>query len=424
MLHAMSRQRVRFHSVQAGAALLLTVSAVGSGFGAQAGAQQRAAVAQPQALAPTPPMGWSSWEHFGCEVTEDVIKRAADAVVASGMADAGYEYINVDDCWAAPERDPQTGRLRAHPQRFGSGIAALADYVHARGLKLGIYSSAGTASCQDSMPGSLDHEVIDARTFAEWGVDRLKYDNCNNLGRPAPQRYAAMGAALREVDRPIVYSINEWGTNEPWTWAEQAGGHTWVTAASRSAGWNSVLTRLDAQVGLERYSHPNAWNDPGSLAVGSGTLTWREDRANFALWALLNAPLTTGTDVTTMDDRTKRILTNRELIAVNQDWGGTQGYRVRSAGGSEVWAKPMSDGSVAVVLLNRTDTPARIQTSTDEIGVAEADRYRVRDLWSSTEKPSAGTITAEVAPHGAAVYRVWPRWPSRGHSYPDSGGGR
>nr|BFF04167.1 hypothetical protein GCM10020241_58420 [Streptoalloteichus tenebrarius] len=196
-------------------------------------------------LAATPPMGWNSWNRFGCAIDEDLIRRTADALVSSGMRDAGYDHVNIDDCWMAPERDAE-GRLQADPDRFPSGIRALADYVHARGMRLGIYSSAGTRTCQ-GLPASLDHEEVDARTFAEWQVDYLKYDNCDNLGRPAFERYLRMGEALRATGRPIVYSICEWGENAPWEWGREVGGNLWRTTQDIKDTWDSVLGILDRQ---------------------------------------------------------------------------------------------------------------------------------------------------------------------------------
>jgi alpha-galactosidase len=359
-------------------------------------------------LAPTPPMGWNSWNKFACDIDEELIRETADAMVASGMRDAGYTYVNIDDCWQAPERDEQ-GRLQADPERFPSGIEALADYVHARGLKLGIYSSAGTETCA-GYPASLDHEQIDAQTWADWGVDYLKYDNCANQGRPALERYRAMGEALRATGRPIVYALCEWGQNQPWEGlGEQVGAHLWRTTGDITDNWNSVMGILDQQVGLEKYSGPNAWNDPDMLEVGNAGINETEAKAHFALWSLLNAPLIAGNDLRSMGPSIKRILLNRDLIAVNQDWAGIQGHKVRDDGDQEVWVKPMSDGSAAVVLLNRGERNAVISGDDAEIGLAGQRSLRVRDLWTKEEFESAGTIRAAVPAHGAAVYRVWPQ---------------
>jgi alpha-galactosidase len=355
-------------------------------------------------LAPTPPMGWNSWNRFGCHIDEQLIRETADAMVRSGMRDAGYRYLNIDDCWMAHERTA-SGELQADPVRFPHGIAALARYVHARGLKLGIYSSAGTYTCQH-FPASLDHEVVDARTFARWGVDYLKYDNCYNQKRPARERYQAMANALRATGRPIVFSICEWGANRPWLWASEVGGNLWRTTGDISDKWASVMKILDQQVNLAPSSHPNAWNDPDMLEVGNGGMTDTEYRAHFSLWAILNAPLIAGNDLRTMTDSTRAILENREVIAVDQDWGGSQGMRLRRDGDTEVWVKPMSDGGKAVVLLDRGSSAARIAVTPAALGLAAAPRYDARDLWAHADRAVRDTLAAEVPSHGVAMFVV------------------
>jgi len=354
-------------------------------------------------LAPTPPMGWNSWNKFGCRIDEQLIRGTADAMVSSGMKDAGYRYVNIDDCWEAPERDAN-GNLTTDAQRFPSGMKALADYVHSKGLKIGIYSSAGTGTCQ-RRPASLDHEVADARTFAAWGIDYLKYDNCNNQNRPALERYKAMGDALKATGRPIVYSLCEWGRNKPWEWGRTVGGDLWRTTGDIRDSWDSMLRILDQQVGLEKYSGPNAWNDPDMLEVGNGRMSNTEYIAHFSLWALLNAPLIAGNDLRSMSDSTRAILTNRDVIAVDQDWGGMQGHKVRDDGELEVWVKPMSNGDRAVVLLNRGSTAARLATSMREIGVSGA-RHGARDLWTHRDTTVDGELAATLPQHSAAMYLV------------------
>ncbi len=357
-----------------------------------------------------PPMGWNSWNRFGCKIDEALIRDEADALVASGMRDAGYTYVNIDDCWMAPERDAQ-GRLQPDPKRFPHGIAALADYVHAKGLKLGVYSSAGTATCQ-KLPASLDHEAVDAKTFAGWGVNYLKYDNCNNEGRPARERYAAMGHALAATGRPIVFSLCEWGSNEPWRWGRSVGGELWRTTGDIADRWSSVMRILDLQVGLERYSGPGAWNDPDMLEVGNGGMSQTEYRAHFSLWALLDAPLIAGNDLRTMGDSTREILTNGEVIAVDQDWGGAQGSKLRDDGDEEVWTKPMSTGGRAVVLLNRANAPATIAVTPAELGMSAEAAYTARDLWAHSDATLNGPLQATVPPHGAAMFLVLPLRPN------------
>ncbi|EMD29736.1 NPCBM/NEW2 domain-containing protein [Amycolatopsis azurea] len=355
----------------------------------------------------TPPMGWNSWNKFGCDINEQLIRETADAMVSSGMKAAGYQYVNIDDCWAEKNRTPD-GKYEPHRTRFPSGIKALADYVHGKGLKLGIYTSAGTETCARTMPGSLDHEEVDARTFAEWGVDYLKYDNCNNQGRPALERYTKMGEALKKTSRPIVYALCEWGQNKPWEWGRNAGAQLWRTTGDITDTWASVMNLLDQQVGLEAYSGPGGWNDPDMLEVGNGGMTDTEYRSHFALWSLLNAPLLAGNDLRSMSEATKKILLNKDLLAVNQDWGGKQGHKVRDDGDTEVWAKPMSDGSNVVVLFNRGGASATVSATAKEIGAPASSGYRVRDLWSGTETESAGTLRAGLPSHGSATFRVWP----------------
>jgi len=355
-------------------------------------------------LAPTPPMGWNSWNTFGCDINEQLIRDTADALVASGMRDAGYEYVNIDDCWMAPERDAD-GRLQPDPVDFPHGIAAIADYVHARGLKLGIYSSAGTATCQ-GLPASLGHEEIDAQSFADWGVDYLKYDNCNNQGVPAIERYQAMGDALAATGRDIVYSICEWGTNDPWLWGRDVGGHLWRTTGDITDRWDSVMSLLDQQVGLEAYSGPNGWNDPDMLEVGNDGLTRTESRAHMSLWALLNAPLIAGNDVRDMEPWVLDQLTDPDVVAIDQDWGGEQGSKLRDDGDAEVWSKPMSDGSVAVVLLNRGGNTQTVASTARDLGLRSSKFYSVRDVWADTTRTSGGTIRASVGSHAAEMYIV------------------
>lgn len=355
-------------------------------------------------LAPTPPMGWNSWNTFGCDIDEQLIRDTADAMVESGMRDAGYEYVNIDDCWMAPERDAD-GNLQPDPERFPNGIKALADYVHARDMKLGIYSSAGTMTCQ-GLPASLGHEVEDAAKFAEWEVDYLKYDNCHNQGVPFMDRYEAMGDALAATGRDIVYSLCEWGSYDPWLWGNEVGAHLWRTTGDITDSWASVMGLLDQQVGLEEYSGPNAWNDPDMLEVGNPGLTLDESRAHMSLWALLNSPLIAGNDLRSMPAETLEMLTDPEVLAVNQDWGGIQGHKIRDDGGVEVWAKPMSDGGAAVVLLNRSSTAQQIVTTVKALGLDKSAAYTMKDVWDGTTTGTSGTVRSNVASHAAEMFIV------------------
>ena len=362
---------------------------------------------------PTPPMGWNSWNKFGCRIDERLIRETADALVSSGMRAAGYRFLNIDDCWEARTRGAN-GELVADSTRFPSGMKSLVDYIHSKGLEAGIYSSGGTATCQ-GRPATLDHEAQDARTFAAWGFDYVKYDNCNARNRPEQVRFKAMIDAVKAAGRSTVFSICEWGEARPWLWGRRLGGQLWRTTEDIRDSWLSVMGILDQQVGLEAYAGPDGWNDPDMLEVGNGRMTHDEYVAHFSLWSLLNAPLIAGNDVRMMDDSTRAILLNRNVIAVDQDWGGRQGYRLRDDGASEVWAKPMSDGGWAVVLLNRATTPASIQVQLSELGMttpwwkrlfARTDARRVHDLWTDERTLVHGAVMREVPPHGAVMLRI------------------
>ncbi|MFI6184136.1 lectin [Nonomuraea sp. NPDC051191] len=360
-------------------------------------------------LARTPQMGWNDWNSFGCSVSDALVRQTADAMVASGMAAAGYAYVNIDDCWSTRTRST-AGDLVPDPQKFPGGIKAVADYVHGKGLKLGIYSSAGTTTCA-GYPASLGNERRDAALWASWGVDYLKYDNCgDHLGQSAQQRYTAMRDALAATGRPILYSLCNWGQDSVWTWGMPVG-NSWRTTGDIQANWGSVMGILDSQAGLEAYSGPGGWNDPDMLEVGNAGLTATESRAHFSLWALLNAPLVAGNDLRSMSAETRTILTNGEVIAVDQDWGGRQGHKIADNGNLEVWRKPMAatgtgTGSVAVVLLNRGSAAATVSTTASALGLGAASGYAVRDLWAHTTGSSTGTISASVPAHGAAMYVV------------------
>jgi alpha-galactosidase len=364
-------------------------------------------------LALTPPMGWNSWNKFGCDVSEKLIKETADALVATGMKDAGYQYLVIDDCWQV-RRDPQ-GRIVPDPDRFPSGMKALADYVHAKGLKFGVYSDAGTGTC-GKRPGSKDHEAIDARSYAEWGVDYLKYDWCNTEGQDTRESYARMSRALRATGRPIVFSICEWGSTRPWLWAPGIG-HLWRSTGDiqdcwdcgKSWGGMGVVHIIDLQADLHPFAGPGHWNDPDMLEVGNGGLTTGESRAHFSFWALLAAPLMAGNDLRAMSAETREILTNREVIAVDQDALGMQGRKVRDNGPQEVWMKPLGDGSRAVILFNRGTEAGDVSVSWEDIGLAPGGKALVRDLWKKTEAGSfTGLFEAKVAPHDVVMVRITP----------------
>eukprot|EP01018_Ginkgo_biloba_P017177 Gb_38041 [translate_table: standard] len=353
-------------------------------------------------LARTPPMGWNSWNHFGCNINENIIRETADALVSTGLSKLGYEYVNIDDCWAELNRD-QHGRLVARASQFPSGIKALADYVHSKGLKLGIYSDAGYYTCQ-KQPGSLGHEQADADTFAAWGVDYLKYDNCYNDGSKPEDRYPKMRDALLRTGRPIFFSLCEWGVDVPATWAPEIGS-SWRTTGDIEDKWESIISRADQNNAWAHYARPGGWNDPDMLEVGNGHMTGEEYGSHFSIWALMKAPLLIGCDVRSMTKVTYRILSNREVIEVNQDPLGIQGQKVSKQGDLEVWAGPLSNNRVAVILWNRSSSRATITANWKDIGLKPSAVVRVRNLWRHRVLTGShqGSLTASVKPHACKI---------------------
>jgi alpha-galactosidase len=302
-------------------------------------------------LAKTPPMGWNSWNKYGCNVSEALIMQMADAMVSSGMKDAGYEYIVIDDCWQI-SRDAN-GEIVEDKERFPHGMKYVADYVHSKGLKFGIYSSAGTVTCQ-RRPGGFGHEYQDARTYARYGVDYLKYDWCGSSTQDARSSYTNMRNALFAAGRPIVFSICEWGQSKPWEWAGEVG-HLWRTTGDISDNWNSMISIFRQQRDLARYAGQGKWNDPDMLEVGNGGMTTEEYRTHFSLWCMLASPLMAGNDLANMSPETKAILMNKELIAINQDTLGRQATIYRDNGDYQIWVKALSNNEKAVCLLNTSD---------------------------------------------------------------------
>ena len=363
-------------------------------------------------LAKTPPMGWNDWNAFGCGVDQQLVEQTADTLVSSGMRDAGYQYVNIDDCWALPDRDAN-GNLVADPAKFPDGIGKLADYVHAHGLKLGIYEDSGTHTCSKSggFPGSLGHERQDAELFASWHVDYLKYDDCNvpadgqNV-EATIARYDAMRDAL--AGKGIVFSICEktdFGVpNSAWPTV----GNLWRTTGDIHDNYARMVSLFHTNITLADLAGPNRWNDPDMLEIGNGGMSDLEYRSHFALWAEMAAPLIVGTDVRTMSAATKELLTNKDIIAVDQDPLGAQGRVVSSAGGLWVLTKPLADGSQAVTLFNETDAPATIGTTATQVGLGRALDYQVRDLFAHNTSESAGKITAALPAHGSVMYRISP----------------
>ncbi len=352
-------------------------------------------------VAPTPPMGWNSWNKFGCDVNEKMLRETADMLVESGMRDAGYKYLVIDDCWHG-ERD-SLGFIHENPDLFTSGMKALADYIHARGLKFGIYSSAGFKTCA-GRPAGRGHEYQDALTYASWDVDYLKYDWCYTQGLKAEGAYMTMRDALYAAGRPIVLSLCEWGSNKPWLWGAKMG-QLWRTTGDISAQfagmmdhgtWKSlgVLAILDLQDTLRTYAGPNSWNDPDMLEVGNG-MSVSEDRAHFTMWCMLAAPLMAGNDLRSMSKETREILMNPEVIAIDQDPLGIQALKYAMNGEVHTWVKPLTDGKWAFCFLNRGEAEVPLAVNwasfkiTDDLSGKtidlQQDSYTLRDVWAKKD---------------------------------------
>lgn len=376
-------------------------------------------------MALTPPMGWNSWNRFGCDVNEQLIRETADAMVSSGMKAAGYQYVVIDDCWQG-ERDA-LGFIQPDPGRFPSGMKALADYIHSKGLKFGIYSDAGWKTC-GGHPGSRGYEYQDALTYAKWGVDYLKYDWCNTEGLNAEGAYLTMRDALFAAGRPIVFSICEWGDNQPWEWGKDIG-HLWRTTGDITAifdgqeghgTWNSwgVSQILDMRENIRQYAGPDHWNDPDMLEVGNG-MTIAEDRAHFSLWCIQAAPLIAGNDLRDMSSEVIDILTNKELIAIDQDPLGIQGFKYLVKDNWEVWAKPLDKGDLALCFLNRTLESVKVDLDWKKYPVKDDEfhyyylfnenEYKIRDLWLKKEiGTTAKPFSTQIGAHDVIVLRLSP----------------
>ena len=362
------------------------------------------AAGQRNHLARTPPMGWNSWNHFHRHVNDQVIRETADAMVASGMKAAGYKYVNIDDTWEG-QRDAQ-GNIQ--PNAKFPNMTALADYVHSKGLKLGIYSSPGPKTCA-GYAGSYQHEAQDARTYAKWGIDYLKYDWCSAARvykRDQMQDvYRKMALALLATHRPIVYSLCQYGWQDVWTWGASVGGNLWRTTGDINDTWKRMSQIGFDQGRLAPYAGPGHWNDPDMLEVGNGGMTDTEYRTHFSLWSLLAAPLLAGNDLAHMSPATLAILTNRDVIAVDQDPLGKQGTRLSQDGTTEVWGKPLRGGAWAVGLFNRGEEPAQVTVRWSQLGMG--GRPHVRELWAHANRGRVPDhFTATVAPHGVVMLRV------------------
>jgi len=364
-------------------------------------------------LAAAPPMGWNSWNKFACGVNEQVVRAAVDAMVDSGMQDVGYRYVVIDDCWQGM-RAPD-GAIEADPDRFPRGIKALADYVHSKGLLLGIYSDAGSQSCA-GRAGSRGHEFQDAQRFAAWGIDYLKYDWCHTGSQDAPSSYRTMALALRATGRPILFSACEWGQARPWLWAADNGVNLWRVGPDIMDRWSGrgdyqlgVLDIVDLAEPRHAAAGPGHWNDPDMLEVGNGGMTEVEYRSHFSLWAEMAAPLIAGNDLAHMTPTTRVLLTNREVIAIDQDRLGAQGHRVARQGDGEVWSKPLADGGRAVLLFNRGDRATTITARWTDLGYPAHVTATLRDVWNGKDLPAvSGAFSADVEAHGVVMVTVTP----------------
>jgi alpha-galactosidase len=375
--------------------VLLIVAACCLAFTSQSSAQE-------QNLAPTPPMGWNSWNHFAEKIDARTVRAQADAMVATGMKDAGYVFINIDDTWEG-QRDAK-GFIQAN-EKFPD-MKTLADYVHSKGLKLGIYSSPAEKTCA-GYEGSFGHVQQDAQIYANWGIDYLKYDWCQSDGTAEDMKaeYTKMHEALKKTGRPIVLSLCEYGWHKVWEWGGSVGGNLWRTTGDITDEYDAMARIGFGQSGLEKYAGPGHWNDPDMLEVGNGGMTEGEYRTHFSLWSILAAPLIAGNDLTTMDPYTIDILTNREVIAVDQDPLGKQGYPLTKEGPFEVWMKPMADGSVVVGLFNRSRKTDEMTVSFPQMGIQT--NATVRDVWL---RKDLGTFkdkfSAYVPNHGVVLVRI------------------
>ncbi|MGN9911345.1 glycoside hydrolase family 27 protein [Phytohabitans sp. LJ34] len=409
--------RSRYAAISAVAALVVAVGA------AVVGGPSAPAQALDNGVARTPPMGWNSWNTFGCNISEGLIRQMADAIVSTGMRDRGYQYVVVDDCWFNPNRD-SAGNLQGDPSRFPSGMKALGDYIHSKGLKFGIYQVPVDKTCAQyfgSYPGatgSQGHEAQDARQFAAWGVDFLKYDWCSPNGTINDQvaTFAKMRDALAATGRPIVYSINPNSIHEKTgplrNWSDVA--NMWRTTEDITNAWNTGQTNgypmgiqniVNVNVPLASYAAPGGFNDPDMMEVGRSGLTDTEQRSHFALWAIMASPLIAGNDVRGSSAATLAILNNADLIAVNQDSLGLQATQVSNDGTRRVLAKRLANGDVAVALFNQGGSTTTVSTTAAAIGKSGSS-FTLRDLWTGATSSSTGAISASVPAHGTAVYRV------------------
>ena len=378
-------------------------------------------------VALTPPMGWNSWNTFEVNINEDLVKKTADIIVSSGLKDAGYEYIVLDDGWMVKDHRDKNGDLIPDPVKFPHGMKALIDYVHSKGLKFGLYNCAGTQTCA-GYPGTRGYEYQDARFYANLGIDFLKYDWCNTNGINATEAYTTMSKALKAAGKPIVFSICEWGDNQPWDWATPVG-NLWRISGDiypcfdceykhEEGNWSSwgVLRILEMRKDIRKFSGPDHWNDFDMMEVGNG-MTNTEDKSHFTLWSMMASPLFAGNDLRIMKSETLNILTNKEIIAINQDALGIQGFKYQSENGVDVWVKPLFDENWAVVFLNRSDKTQKINFDWKKHIIEDNDfkfilnltsqKYNVRDLCEHINLGNTNKIfQKELAPHDVIAIKL------------------
>jgi len=374
-------------------------------------------------LALTPPMGWNSWNTFAANIDDALIRETADAMIANGMRDAGYVYIVVDDCWESKERDAK-GNLVPDPVKFPNGLKALGDYLHAKGFKFGIHSCAGTKTCA-GFPGGRGHEYQDALSYASWGIDFLKYDWCEHGTADARETYKTMRDAIHTAGRPMVFSLCEWGQNKPWEWAGDVG-HMWRTTGDIYSsydgrkGWESGWKRnLDLQYslvesngpdGIGKYAGPGHWNDPDMLEVGTEGLTYAESRAHFSLWCIIAAPLIAGNDVRNMKPEYLAMMINKDVLAIDQDPLGKQGFRALADPGKniEVWVRELGHGEWAVCALNTSSNPADITVEWRRLWTIQG-KFQVHDVWANKEAgDNSKSATVHLESHDVVLYRLKP----------------
>ncbi len=356
-------------------------------------------------MAKTPPMGWNSWNKFANKVTDQLIRETADAMASNGMKAAGYTYINIDDTWEAG-RDAN-GNIQSN-SKFPN-MKALADYVHSKGLKIGIYSSPGPKTC-GGFAGSFQHEEQDAKTYASWGFDYLKYDWCSASQvydyHSMPAVYAKMGRALQASGHPILFSLCQYGVLHGAQWGASVGGNSWRTTGDIQDNWKSMShIGFDLQLDLAQYAGPGHWNDPDMLEVGNGGLTETEDRTHMSLWSMLAAPLLAGNDLRSISPGTLAMLTEKDVVAIDQDPLGKEATRVAKNGDLEVWARPLAGGAEAVGLFNRGETDAKVTARNSDLKLTGA--FTIRDLWAHADRGRfAGEFSADVPPHGVVLLRL------------------